>query len=157
MIEKSNLFAVATDAELQGRDDLAKELRAQAGLLPPETPLEELLGRTLCRVTQNGVDSIDFEAVTGEQWQMFYSPDCCATCSIEDVAGDLQDLVGAPIMMAEESTNSDDPKDAEYPDDSFTWTFYKFATTKGYVTIRWYGSSNGYYSEIATFRRVEGT
>jgi hypothetical protein len=85
---------------------------------------------------------------------MYYEPDCCASCSIEDVVGDLTDLVGAPIAMAEESTNSDDPKPADYPDESFTWTFYKLATAKGYVTIRWYGSSNGYYSESATFKRV---
>ncbi|MCP5781304.1 hypothetical protein NL316_27185, partial [Klebsiella pneumoniae] len=80
---------------------------------------------------------------------MYYSPDCCANCEIEDVIGDLSDLVGAPILIAEESTNSENRKD-DY-DDSFTWTFYKFATTKGYVTVRWYGSSNGYYSETASF------
>ena len=113
--------------------------------------LPDLVGKTLTAVTQNGNDSIDFESDTGERWQMRYEPDCCASCSIEDICGDLADLVGSPIVMAEVSTNQDDPK----PDaDSFTWTFYKLATVKGYVTIRWYGESNGYYSETASFVRL---
>ncbi len=55
--------------------------------------------------------------------------------------------------MAEEVTNSEGPPLSEY-DESYTWTYYKFATVRGYVTISWYGSSNGYYSETATFQRV---
>ena len=127
--------------------------------------LSTLIGKTLRSVTQNGRESINFEGATGERWEMIYEPDCCASCRIEDVVGDLQDLVGSPIVMAEASTNSDNrradlippkhPEHYEYPDDaSFTWTFYKLATAKGYVTIRWYGSSNGYYSETASFRRI---
>lgn len=120
--------------------------------------IAQLVGKTLIAVSRNGDESIDFEADTGERWQMMYEPDCCATCSIEDVVGDLHDLVGSPIVMAEAVTNSDEPKKhPEYPDyidDSFTWTFYKLATAKGYVTIRWYGASNGYYSETASFRRI---
>ena len=148
---RSAILMVAMDAELAGRTAEAAKLREKVGVL---SPLEELLGKTMGSVTQTGNDLIDFKAVTGEHWQMYYEPDCCAVCNIEDVIGDLKDLVGAPIAMAEESTNSDSPRETEYPDESFTWTFYKFATAKGYVTIRWYGSSNGYYSETATFRRV---
>lgn len=119
--------------------------------------LSQLIGKTLTEVTQNGRKSIEFEANTGERWLMYYSPDCCATCSIEDVTGDLQDLVGHPIVMAEAATNSDDPRPGadEYFESSYTWTFYKLATTKGYVTIRWFGSSNGYYSETASFNKLD--
>jgi hypothetical protein len=68
---------------------------------------------------------------------------------IEDICGDLEDLVGLPILMAEETSSRENPPEVvrEHYDDSFTWTFYKIATNKGNVTIRWYGGSNGYYSE----------
>lgn len=116
--------------------------------------LSELIGKTLRSCVQNGRDAIRFESEGGERWEMVYEPDCCASCQIEDVVGDLHDLVGSPIVMAEVSTNSDAPERPETLDESFTWTFYKLATIKGYVTIRWYGSSNGYYSETASFRRI---
>jgi hypothetical protein len=115
------------------------------------TNITELIGKTLRFVTQNGTESIDFESESGERWRMEHWQDCCECVEIEDVAGDLQDLVGSPIVMAEEATNQDNPKD---PNESFTWTFYKLATAKGYVTIRWYGSSNGYYSESVDFDRI---
>ena len=117
--------------------------------------LSQLIGKTLREVTQNSRESIDFHAESGERWQMRYEANCCASCEIEDVVGDLSDLVGSRIIMAEAAANSDDPKQQEVQDYSFTWTFYKFATAKGYVTIRWYGSGNGYYSETASFKRVD--
>jgi hypothetical protein len=104
---------------------------------------------------------IVFNCAHGERFKMWHDQDCCEGVTIEDICGDLDDLIGAPIVMAEEAVHDNvDPEGMDYHKndeyrDSFTWTFYKLATVKGYVTIRWYGESNGYYSESVTFSRME--
>ena len=90
------------------------------------------------------------ECESGEKYKMFHEQDCCETVWIEDICGDLEDLVGIPILMAEEIHGAHYPALGN-PDDSYTWTFYKLAGILGNVTIRWYGSSNGYYSESVSF------
>ena len=109
------------------------------------TTVQDLLGETLVSVTVED-DVIAFETQKGVAYRMMHHQDCCESVSVESIVGDLNDLLGSPILMAEES-GQDDPAASE----SGTWTFYKFATIKGYVDIRWYGSSNGYYSESVDF------
>jgi hypothetical protein len=74
-----------------------------------------------------------------------HQQDCCETVRINDIVGDLQDLVGEPLLVAEEVKGATEPDEEHY--ESYTYTFYKFATRKGYVDVRWLGESNGYYSE----------
>lgn len=112
--------------------------------------ISELFGKTLVAVTQIDNDEIHFTTSEGETFKMFHTQDCCETVTIEDIEGDLQSLVGNPILVAEESSN-EDPQAVE----SGTWTFYKLATINGHVDIRWYGSSNGYYSEGVDFVKAE--
>jgi hypothetical protein len=118
----------------------------------------DLLGKTLTKVEVRDDDErIDFYCSDGSEYQMFHMQDCCESVYIEDINGDFDDLIGEPILVAEEVTNEDrPPKSGEYyTDESYTWTFYRLATNKGYVNIRWYGASNGYYSESVDFYLIE--
>lgn len=115
----------------------------------------DLIGKTLVRVENVNDEEIIFETDEGETFKLYHSQDCCESVTVEDINGDLNDLIGAPILQAEESESDENPPGVEKEyQDSFTWTFYKLATRKGYVTIRWYGESNGYYSESVDFARV---
>ncbi len=111
--------------------------------------IDELLGKTLTKINKSD-DEIYFYTSDNEIYKMYHYQDCCENVYIEDIIGDLSDLIDSPLTMAEEASK-DDPDAYE----SGTWTFYKFATNKGYVTIRWYGSSNGYYSESVYITQVE--
>lgn len=112
--------------------------------------VEVLLGKTLVSIEQSGDDELYFNTSDGEVFKMYHEQDCCERVYIEDIIGDLDDLIGTPLLMAEEVT--EEGKDEFF--ESSTWTFYKFATVKGYVTIRWLGESNGYYSESVDFVRL---
>lgn len=115
---------------------------------------EDLKGRVLKNVERVGDEALVFTLEDGVKYQLYHRQSCCESVTIEDILGDLNDLVGEPILKAEESSNHENTDD-DYSSDSNTWTFYILATVKGYVTVRWHGSSNGYYSESVDFEKVE--
>lgn len=112
-----------------------------------------LIGKTLISAKRNGDEEIEFVDSSGDRWKMFHAQDCCESVTIEDINGDLDDLAGTPILDAYEESNGEE---LEYGDHE-TWTFYRIITAKGTVVIRWYGTSNGYYSESADFGKVGET
>lgn len=110
--------------------------------------VEEMINETFSSVTS------DLESVTFEndkvRYVLYHDQDCCESVVVEEIVGDLTDLEGWPILVASEESNADGP---ELNEESYTWTFYNFATFKGYVSIRFLGVSNGYYSESVYCRK----
>ena len=117
-----------------------------------------LKGLTITSIDGLEDDSAEviFTTSEGRRFKMSHSQDCCEIVSIEDVCGDVNDLLNSPILLAEKETSDEDPIDVnkEYHDDLYCWTFYKLSTFKGDVTIRWYGESNGYYSVGVDFEEI---
>jgi hypothetical protein len=109
--------------------------------------IDVLKGKTITKCYQNNDgDELIFECSDGSIYKQYHEQDCCESVSIEDICGDLNDLVGQVIRDAFESSSA-----GESNYGSSTWTFYTIVTMQSAVTIRWYGESNGYYSESVNF------
>lgn len=114
-----------------------------------------LQGRTLVSIHVSN-DEIRFVADDGRMWRSYHAQDCCEDVSVDEVIGDTTDLLGTPILLAEERASSEpDAGPAKAHVESCTWTFYELRTIKGSVTIRWFGESNGYYSESVDFEELQ--
>jgi len=104
-----------------------------------------------------------FKTKCGRIFHMFHQRECCESVYIESVVGDVNDLIDVEIINSEIASSDDISINKKYKkfknlnkkDSSFTWTFYKLATIRGYVDIRWYGTSSGYYSEKVSFVEIE--
>ena len=132
---------------------------------------ETLLGRRIADIhvlsDHEQVLIVDYD---DNGFLLCHTQDCCESVYLEDIEGDLEDLLDIPLVQAEEiSSNDGEPwraegKEANHfkleqaigllepppqrPDEeSYTWTFYRLSTQAGGAVLRWYGSSNGYYGE----------
>lgn len=127
---------------------------------PYSCSFNELAGKTLeevkvVRDTSDMNDEIIFYCTDGTAYRMYHEQNCCESVTIDDICGDIELLIGKPISFARVATStSEDDEDRNNDVDSYTWTFYHIANINTYVTIRWYGESNGYYSESVNFERI---
>lgn len=111
----------------------------------------ELKGKTLVSIERTSMDGdiLIFKCSDGVVYEMYHDDYCCEDVHIDDICGELDDLLNEPVLFAQEESNQ-----SETLEGSQTYTFYKLATNHGFVTIRWYGASNGYYSEEVSFYKI---
>ena len=87
--------------------------------------ITQLNGKTLSRVEKNGDERLWFYTTDNKAVKLYHSQDCCESVYIEDITGDLNDLVGNPILRAEVRTEDGQ---SDYGD--LTYTYYELATIK---------------------------
>ena len=114
---------------------------------------EDLKGQSLVSLTgcQHDSTQVNIELANGQVYVLHHYQDCCESVFVEEVHGDASKLSGLIVEAEEVSGN------IEFEDDyqSGTWTFYKLGTANGeFITIRWRGVSNGYYSERVSFSNM---
>ena len=100
----------------------------------------DLVGRKIVSIdgAVEGSERIVFTLDNGKKCILTHFQDCCETVTVNDVCGDVTDLLNSPILLAEEVCSSDvSPDDVDLPinNGSYTWTFYKLSTINGGVTI----------------------
>lgn len=123
------------------------------------TEFKELLGLTIESIDGAFVGSERIALETsGGRFVMWHESDCCESVTVHQIDGDIADVLGSPIVLADEATcdGAYGGNVNDYGRESATWTFYRLATVKGYVSFRWLGESNGYYSESVSLAREGG-
>ena len=116
-----------------------------------EVPFGSLKGEVIVDLDISD-DEIQILTFHGHRFKMYHNQDCCETVYIDDIVGDIADVMDSVIILAEEISNVKAPQKEDW-NESYTWTFYRLGTNKGSITIKWYGGSNGYYSETVDFMR----
>jgi hypothetical protein len=126
--------------------------------MSPELTLKQLLNEVITKC-EIGNDEVVFELANGRRFQLTHQQDCCESVTIESVKGEIDFILNSPVLSALEETSNENPPDADESmiraQDSFTWTEFKITTEKGFLTIRFYGQSNGWYSEGVDFFEIK--
>ena len=109
----------------------------------------EFSGKTIqeIRGCKKHSDEVTIKFTDGTCLKFYHQQDCCETVLLEDFDATPEDLVNANIISIEERVSRNEIKPLNDWDESYTWTFYIIKTSKFTMSMRWYGESNGWYSE----------
>jgi hypothetical protein len=96
---------------------------------------KELKGKTLKKIVNlseglGGDNSAEFHCTDGTVFVMKHDQECCEDVSIEEIVGDINDLIETPILEAEEVDDGPFKSLPGYDQGHETWTFYKISTIK---------------------------
>jgi hypothetical protein len=104
--------------------------------------LERIIGATIQEVTGCERESKCVTFLTDRgTLRLLHRQNCCESVHLEDANGDISDLIGGVVSVAEERSNQEGER-GEY---RTKYTFYTIRTTKGDLDLRWIGKDNGYY------------
>lgn len=112
---------------------------------------ESLQGQTFTHIERQDAAHIQYIEFCNEDTCIVQAhfQQCCERVYLDDIVGDLEDLQGMPILLAEETCSTKDT--------SPLWTFYKLAGLKGFATLRWCAGNDSMYSESvdhAKFKQI---
>jgi len=87
-----------------------------------------------------------FVKIRTEQTTLIFvhEQDCCENVFLEDFNFNGK-FVGGELLEIKEKSNKPNKVPSGY--DSVTYTFYTLVSTNGFLDLRFFGESNGYYSE----------
>lgn len=113
--------------------------------------LQDIIGKSIASVKglDEGSTEVKIKFTDGSVMVFCHYQDCCEYVRLHDFELTVLDeskLVGGVVNDAREDTNDA----GDYPDlfnFSGMWTFYNINTSRGCISMRWLGESNGYYSE----------
>ena len=110
----------------------------------------ELKGKTITSI--DGINSDDSDTIIttsdGSIYTLTHLQDCCEHVRVYGSVGNIDDVLNAEVIAAEDTNPMDNPNAPDYKYyESATWTQFRIVTNKGSFEIWWLGESNGYYSE----------
>ena len=80
-------------------------------------------------MARKGFRSISFHVEDGRTFCLDHNQDCYEQVYVEDVIGDVSDLIGNPFWKQKKSIIFRKP-DIDISADSYTWTFYKIELSR---------------------------
>lgn len=106
----------------------------------------ELKGKIITDITIGDITTIKTNDRT---YQIEHQQDCCESVWFDNMVGDKNNIIGFPITLAEEDSQS-----SKTSWGSKTTTSFFLETEKGRLELHWLGESNGYYNESVSFFKI---